>query len=154
MFGYNCKLGNCNIISYSGENYNHWATIDGFFTWSPCIVMVLSYSVIWWYIWSNDKYLKGFGHNTSFKEIIFKRELQTAKAFFVVVLCYLLFGGIPLTLLNHIDPQIQIKYPAISYGFAFLFYLQYSLNIFIYAAKSEQYKKAYYYFFRQVCIVF
>ena len=149
MFGYNCLTGNCNIIKYSGSDYIKWEIIDGCFTWIPCAIMLPSYSAIWWYILSNDRKLKRVDSRKEIRKVITKRELQTAMTFFSVFLCYFVCV-IPGTFVNMISPDILIKSPGLNFALVCLYHSQFSINIFIYAAKSEQYKKAYIYFLKKV----
>ena len=149
LFGYNCLQGNCNIIKYSGLEYKVWEIIDGCFMWVPCGVMVISYGFIWWYIFSNDKELKRVVHN-DVRKVITKRERQTAMTFFSVFLCYFVCV-IPSTPIIYLIHGSNDDYPFLNFVTGCLFYLQFSINIFIYAAKSEQYKKAYIYFLKKVC---
>ena len=149
MFGYSCLLGNCNIIKYSGSDYLNWEIIDGCFTLIPPCSMLLSYGIIWWYILSNGKKLKRVDSRKEIRKVITKRELQTAMTFFSVFLCYFVCV-IPSTLVNMINPDILVKYPPLKFVLECLYYLQFSVNIFIYAAKSEQYKKAYIYCLKKV----
>ena len=148
LFGYNCLQGNCNIIKYYGLEYKIWEIIDGCFMWVPCGVMVLSYGFIWWYILSNDKELKRVVHN-DVRKVITKRERQTAMTFFSVFLCYFVCV-IPSTPIIYLIHGSNDDYPFLNFVTGCLFYLQFSINIFIYAAKSEQYKKAYIYFLKKV----
>ena len=148
LFGYNCLQGNCNIIKYSGSEYKVWEIIDGCFMWVPCGIMVLSYGFIWWYILSNDKELKRVVH-IDVRKVITKRERQTAMTFFSVFLCYFVCV-IPSTPFIYLIHGLNDDYPVLNFVTGCLFYLQFSINIFIYAAKSEQYKKAYIYFLKKV----
>ena len=111
--------------------------------------MLLSYGVIWWYILSNDRKLKRVDSRKEIQKVITKRELQTAMTFFSVFLCYFVCV-MPFTIINLINQRILNDYPALNFALGCLFYLQFSINIFIYAAKSEQYKKAYIYFLKKV----
>ena len=56
----------------------------------------------------------------------------------------------PSTLINFIDTDFLGNHLFLNFVLGILFYVQYFINIFIYAAKSDQYKKAYKYFLRQV----
>ena len=107
----------------------------------PSVIMILSYGIIWWFIWKNGKYLKKVGHD-DLKKVISKREIQTTKTLFMVCLCYLLFV-VPISWTD--TQKIIDKYPVVDLALRSLYYLQYSLNFFIYAAKSEQYRQAYSY---------
>ena len=110
----------------------------------PTFIMVISYGIIWCFIWTNGQYLKQIGHD-DLKKVISKREIQTTRTLFMVCLCYLLCVG-PLSLSD--TGQMTDKYPIIDLILRIPYYLQYSLNFFIYAAKSEQYRQAYSYFIR------
>ena len=149
LFGYNCLQGNCNIIKYYGLEYKIWEIIDGCFMWVPCGIMVLSYGFIWCYILSNDRKLERVDSRKEIRKVISKRELQTAMTFFSVFLCYFVCV-MPFTIINLTNQRILNDYPALNFALGCLFYLQFSINIFIYAAKSEQYKKAYIYFLKKV----
>ena len=70
---------------------------------------------------------------------------------FMICFCYFLFV-MPIALVNiiddtHISTQLHLALFCV-------YWLQYSLNFFIYAARSEQYRKAYWYFLRKVSSVF
>ena len=87
--------------------------------------------------------------NIDIKKVIAKRELQFIKTFSMVIICYFLCV-VPLPFLFLVDSQILTLYPTLYRVLNFPFYLQYSLNVFIYAIKSDQYRKAYSYFHKQV----
>ena len=115
----------------------------------PSVIMILSYGIIWWFIWKNGKYLKKVGHD-DLKKVISKREIQTTKSLFLVCLCYLLFV-VPISWAD--TQQIIDEYPVVDLILRSLYYLQYSLNFFIYAAKSEQYRQAYSYLLTNVYLI-
>ena len=110
----------------------------------PSVIMILSYGIIWWFAWKNGKYLKRIGHD-DLKKVISKRENQTTKTLFMVCLSYLLFVA-PISLAD--TQELLEKHPLWDLLLRILYYLQYSLNFFIYAAKSEQYRQAYEYFYK------
>ena len=111
-----------------------------------CFVIILSYSVIWFFVWYNGKYLRRIGHVDT-RKMITKREIQTIHTLFLVCICFLLFVALPKLVWYELH-QIH-QYPVLDLILHCLFYLQFSLNFFIYAAKSEQYKKAYAYYMRR-----
>ena len=116
--------------------------------WLPCIIMIFSYAVIGYYIHSNGEYFKQVGSH-EVKKMLFKRELQFAKTFFMIVLIYFVSVQ-PLTLLNIIDAQILAEHFTLSRVLLFFYYSQFSLNFFVYGAKSEQYRNAYFFFLQKV----
>ena len=85
------------------------------------------------------------------KAALDKREKRTTMTLFMICFCYFLFV-MPIALVNiiddtHFSPQLHLALFCV-------YWLQYSLNFFIYAARSEQYRKAYWYFLRKVSSVF
>ena len=76
-----------------------------------------------------------------------RTEIQCARTFFWVVLVYAI-SVVPISLLNLIDAQIFAENPIVLRILIFLWYLQFSLNCYIYAIKSEAYREAYSYFLK------
>ena len=107
--------------------------------------IIISYCLIWHFIWSNGKYLKENGHD-DLRKAISKREIQTTQTIFMVCLFFILFVTLP----EFIWHSIWIhKYPVVELILQCLYYLQFSINFIFYAAKSKQYRQAYYYFLRR-----
>ena len=86
-------------------------------------------------------------HYSDMKKALTKREIRTTWTLFLVCFCYFLFV-MPIALVNIID--FKSNSPQIHLALFCLYWLQYSLNFFIYAARSEQYRKAYSYFLWKV----
>ena len=145
IFGYDCEHGQC-LDLITGNNHSV-STIIAISHWMPGSIMVLSYSVIWVHIWTNGKYLKRTGHN-DIKKALIKREIQFIKTFFIVILFYIICGM--ATSIKLVDTGIFAKHSGLLRVIVFFWYLQFSLNCFIYAVKSEQYRKAYSFFLQQV----
>ena len=146
--GYNCKFWHC--IGLQTEENDTVVIIRTISHWLPCILMTCSYTIIWVHICTQGTYLKQVARN-DVKRMLAKRELQFAKSFFMIVFIYFICV-VPMTLLNLINPEIFAKNPSLCRISVFLWYLQYSLNFFVYAATSEQYRKAYLFFFQEVSI--
>ena len=108
----------------------------------PCVATTLSYLIIWYYMWSNHRYLKIVGHS-DLKKIITKKEMKTTWTLFMVCFCYFIFV-MPITLVNVVN--VKLDEPKLHLALFCVYWLQYSLNFFIYAGRSEQYRKAYSYF--------
>ena len=53
-FGYNCKVGKCDFISLNEVLYPRVILYGIGFT-IPCILTTISYSIIWWYIFSTNR---------------------------------------------------------------------------------------------------
>ena len=81
------------------------------------------------------------------RKALTKREIRTTWTLFLVCFCYFLFV-MPIALVNIIDKKSNN--PQLHLALFCLYWLQYSLNFFIYAARSEQYRKAYSYFIWKV----
>lgn len=81
------------------------------------------------------------------RKALTKREIRTTWTLFLVCFCYFLFV-MPIALVNILDKKSDS--PQLHLGLFCLYWLQYSLNFFIYAARSEQYRKAYVYFLWKV----
>jgi hypothetical protein len=148
MVGYDCAKGVCsNMIAREEKNIT-LSSIYGIAIWTPCIIILLSYSTIWVYVWSQSEYLKQVG-NIDIKKVIAKRELEFIKTFFMVIICYFACV-VPLPFLFMVAPQILTMYPTLYQALQFTFFLQFNLNVFIYTIKSDQYRGAYSYFLKQV----
>ena len=83
-------------------------------------------------------------------KLLSKKEAQTTKTLALVCLCYFIFVG-PITICNIVHDLGYHDVDSYAYLIAFcIYWFQYSLNFFIYAARSEQYRKAYKYFLLEV----
>ena len=146
-FGYNCHVGKCDFIPNNHGNFPYLIYVYGIGFSIPCIMTTMSYIIIYWYIRSTNKYLKEVGH-VNIKKIVTKREIRTTWTLFTICFCYFLFV-MPMALVNMIDDDAT--HPNIHLALYCLYWLQYScLNFVVYAARSEQYRKAYSYFLRKV----
>ena len=61
-FGYNCLIGKCDFMHINGSNTYPRQILYGIGFAVPCFATTFSYLVIWFYMWSNNKYLKTVGH--------------------------------------------------------------------------------------------
>ena len=157
-------IGKCDFMHINGSNTYPRQILYGIGFTVPCIATTFSYLVIWYYMWSNHKYLKTVGHRyrlsfsfttslnvcfhySDLKEMITKREMKTTWTLFMVCFCYFIFV-MPITLVNVVN--VQLDEPKLHLALFCIYWLQYSLNFFIYAGRSEQYRKAYSYFIHKV----
>ena len=108
----------------------------------PCLMSFISYSYIGWFFFTSYKHLKN-------KQMETEIELKSTWALLFVVLMYV-FVIILLYISNFI---IQMQIPGVNpntvrvIGVS-IYYLQYSTNFCIYAARSTQYRKAYMHYFK------
>ena len=105
---------------------------------------MLSYIAIFWFIWSNGKYWKQNG-DTDVKEHVTKRELLVIRTISLVCICYIVF-----VTSNVYCAQIFGTWLQACNVIRCLYYFQYSLNFFIYAASSYQYRQAYLFFLQRI----
>ena len=83
-----------------------------------------------------------------------QREVRTTKALFLICLSYLIFVG-PVTISDVIhDLKLYDDESSLHSDFHLIiiniYWLQFSCNFFIYAARSEQFRMAYLYFLKNV----
>ena len=96
-------------------------------------------------------YIKNF---SSTKEILMQRESRTTMALFFICLSYLIFVG-PVTISDVIhdlklyDDESTL-HSDLHLVIINIYWLQFSCNFFIYAARSEQFRMAYLYFLKNV----
>ena len=105
------------------------------------------------YVWFEFLWIRCY-HTFLYRNIkaaLDKREKRTTMTLFMICFCYFLFV-MPIALVNIIDDTHFS--PRIHLALFCVYWLQYSLNFFIYAARSEQYRKAYWYFLRKVSSAF
>ena len=94
-------------------------------------------------------------HFSSTKKVLSQKEARTTWTLALVCFCYFLFV-MPITIVNILhDFGVHGILDSYCYLFAFcVYWLQYSLNFFIYAARSEQYRRAYLFFLKEVCMYY
>ena len=108
------------------------------------ILIIASYGIIWWYVRSKGRNWKSYGH-CHVKKAVEKREMQTIWTLFWACFCFFIFV-IPTILLEFIDTENM----NVNLFFYSTYWLQFSLNFVIYAVRSEQYRKAYGFFLKEV----
>ena len=88
------------------------------------------------------------------KAQVSQKEEQTTRTLFVVCLCFVIFV-MPMEtydILFYLDLHGGNSYIALTLHF--LYWFQYSANFFIYAARSDQFRKAYLFFFSSVILTY
>ena len=89
--------------------------------------------------------MKENGHD-DIRKVISKREIQTTQTIFMISLYFLVFVTLPEFVWHNVWIH---DHPITELILQCLYYLQFSINFIIYAAKSKQYRQAYYYFLRR-----
>ena len=152
-----------------------WDVILDIFSFSvPMIIIITSYTYIWIYMRRTNIYLISHGTRylrniicnydnfliiyiknfSSTKEILMQRESRTTTALFFICLSYLIFVG-PVTISDVIhdlklyDDESTL-HSDLHLVIINIYWLQFSCNFFIYAARSEQFRMAYLYFLKNV----
>ncbi len=74
------------------------------------------------------------------KALIQTREMKMTWTLLLISLCYLVCVG-PITIMNITDPMANNL--ELNLAFFCIYWLQYTLNFFIYAMRSEQFRTAY-----------
>lgn len=140
--GYNYKKGQCELLIDSLD-FHLRAALATFGVVFPCLLILISYILIVRHVLIHGKYLKNQG-TSNMKKIIAKREAKTTWTIFTICMCFFLFVG-PFSIVTAIfdetftDPKLQL-------GLFCLYWFQYSLNFFVYVARSGQYRRAFSYF--------
>ena len=147
--GYNCLMGKCNYVptgldpaeglEFVGEPvFVGLPYLAAFLT--PCMITIISYVIIWTHIRKVKKDVEEMKTtNAQGPRELTQQEIQFIWTVFIICLCYLLCAlpGIILVDIFHMKDSTTFL---ISLS---LLWIQFSLNIFIYAYRSEQYRSAY-----------
>ena len=147
-FGFNCQWGNCNFIpnEFNYSNISPDTLLDSIAFIIPCIIIIVSYGYIW-YCMKHLSIDQQFQVNYSSQ-----KEARITWTLFLVCFCFMLFE-LPLTIYKTIYDLGLVEGNAyISMALYFLYWFQYSLNFFIYAVRSDQFRKAYFFFLKEVVL--
>ncbi|XP_059083231.1 protein trapped in endoderm-1-like [Tigriopus californicus] len=144
-FGYNCMVGKCDFISQVDEAIEPHVFFYAIGFGIPCFVILISYCVIWCYAKNSAKYLRKTSEEN--RRNVLQREYNMTCTLFLICLCYLVFVA-PIAIVNIIDPTAQN--PQLHLAFFCVYWFQYSLNFLIYAARCEQYRRAYFFFLGKI----
>ena len=145
---YDCRKGICHLI-HDNNSTSFFPAGPGFLI--PGVAIIVSYSLIFYHLKSHGSSMKSqwkkFGHDDMEKKIA-KREMQMTWTLVLVSFSYFLFVTpvVAFEFINVEDPHIS-NYKMVS---ECLHMLQHSMNTFIYVIKSEQYRKAYGLFLKEV----
>ena len=84
--------------------------------------------------------IKAFFSLSITQKLLNKNERRITWTLFLICMCYFVFV-LPITFVHEVDAYIHL-------GALCIYWLQYSLNFVIYAARIEQYRRAYVLFLR------
>ncbi len=149
-FGYSCRLGMCTLLPYDLENQTYLQFRALFYAGRyliPSVLMLGSYVILWCHVWQTDRNLKSILTDTSvLKKSVLRREAKTSRALFLICFCYFIFVT-PVAVANVFSINLDVETAQVLYC---IYWLQYSINFFVYAARCEQYREAYLYFLTNV----
>jgi hypothetical protein len=150
--GYNCLMGKCNYVPTGKDPFT---AFDGFVGQpvfvglpyltaflTPCLITLVSYLIVWRHIRNNKKEMKDLGlmkTGVNQNEKLSKEEIKFIRTVFIICLCYLLCA-LPGIILVDIFGMKDGNTFLVSLS---LLWFQFSINIFIYAYRSERYRAAY-----------
>ena len=150
--GYNCLLGKCNYIPTGQDSLNVLANYVGqpvfigipFLTafLTPVFITTISYLVIWLHI---RKIKKGVAEVKAPEDSkigvprLTNMEMRFIRTVFYICLCYFLCAIPGILFIDILDMKDPITF-LVALSFV---WIQFTLNIFIYAYRSEKYRNAY-----------
>ncbi|KAB0799508.1 hypothetical protein PPYR_07388 [Photinus pyralis] len=136
VFGFDEKLGTCSICKdKNGRSAKTALFIIGFVL--PAIIIVVSYSKIYWVVRTSHKRLNKHGSTLNTK----RSDMRITKMFLVIFLCFTVCY-LPLTIAKVFDPNL--KSPPLLIVAYILLYLAACLNPVIYVTMNKQYRQAYF----------
>ena len=107
----------------------------------PCSIILASYLIIWIATRRVGKDLKGADVDPDTRSRIARRDFRMTFTILVICLCYFVCV-LPMSIINIIDRPSE-ETADLYLSFYIIYWLQYSINFVIYAAKSGPYKEAY-----------
>ena len=151
--GYNCLMGKCNYIPtgkdslpvFDIESGQPW--IVTYFPYLapfiiPCLIIIISYVVIWMHIRTISKststHLETRVPNLKKKQLN-KNELKFIWTIFMVCTCFLLCAAPVTIVVNILNLKSDMPFLIV----VSLMWCQFSINVLIYAYRSEQYRASY-----------
>ena len=169
-FGYLPRLQKCDMVP---DNFIYTEVMTyGIAFPIPLFLTTVSCFIIWVYVLSAGKYLKTTGYDESLvlsnainkyttynilvyfrfsnqlRRLLNQRDLRMTWTLIVVCVCYFIFVG-PICITYIKDSTSEN--PNLNLALHMWYWVHYSINFTIYAARSEQFRKAYVYFLRRVC---
>ncbi|KAF5302204.1 hypothetical protein FQA39_LY10243 [Lamprigera yunnana] len=136
VFGFDDKLGTCSILKdNNGYSSKTALFIVGFVL--PAIVIIVSYSKIYWVVRKSHKRLSKHGTGLNTK----RSDMRITKMFLVIFLCFTVCY-LPLTMSKVFDPDL--KNPPLLISAYILLYFASCLNPVIYVTMNKQYRQAYF----------
>ena len=159
--GYNCLMGKCNYIPTGQEPIASLAGyvgkpqfighpfIPAFLI--PCLITIASYVLMWMHMNKVQKDMREFGNigkptneKTRKRDKILKRQLTQVETkfiwtVFIICLCYFLCAIPGILFVDILQMQDAVTF-LVALSFV---WIQFSINVFIYAFRSEKYRCAY-----------
>ncbi|XP_044256438.1 protein trapped in endoderm-1-like [Tribolium madens] len=148
QLGLNPSTFSCTILEKDGKSPKKILFLIAFVL--PCVVIISSYSCIFWRVQKSRRKLKAHQQATKKEKRNNRRERDDSrltKLMLIIFICFVLCF-LPLMLVNVFDDDV--KYPVLHVLASILAWASSVINPFIYAASNRQYRSAYSKLFRIV----
>ncbi|EFA11575.1 protein trapped in endoderm-1 [Tribolium castaneum] len=148
QLGLNPSTFSCTILEKDGKSPKKILFLIAFVL--PCVVIISSYSCIFWRVQKSRRKLKAHQQATKKEKRSSRRERDDSrltKLMLIIFICFVLCF-LPLMLVNVFDDDV--KYPVLHVLASILAWASSVINPFIYAASNRQYRSAYSKLFRIV----
>ncbi|KAJ3640020.1 hypothetical protein Zmor_003342 [Zophobas morio] len=148
QLGLNPSTFSCTILEKDGKSPKKILFLIAFVL--PCVVIITSYSCIFWRVQRSRNKLKAHQLATKKEKRSSRRERDDSrltKLMLIIFICFVLCF-LPLMLVNVFDDEVE--YPVLHVLASILAWASSVINPFIYAASNRQYRSAYSKLFRIV----
>ncbi|CAH1378099.1 hypothetical protein MTP99_019475 [Tenebrio molitor] len=149
QLGLNPSTFSCTILEKDGTSPKKIFFLIAFVL--PCVVIITSYSCIFWRVQRSQRKLRAHQQSTTKKDKRNSRrerdDSRLTKLMLIIFICFVLCF-LPLMLVNVFDDDV--KYPVLHVLASILAWASSVINPFIYAASNRQYRSAYSKLFRIV----
>nr|CAD7447963.1 unnamed protein product [Timema bartmani] len=137
----------CTILNKDGSSPKKFLFLLGFVI--PCIVIIASYSCIYWKVLESRKKLRSHSSVAAHKSTIIPASAQICQNredfrltwMMLIIFCCFLLCFLPLMLVNVIDDEVNL--PTLHVLASVLAWASSVINPFIYAGSNKQYRTAY-----------
>nr|CAD7413630.1 unnamed protein product [Timema poppensis] len=137
----------CTILNKDGSSPKKFLFLLGFVI--PCIVIIVSYSCIYWKVLKSRKKLRSHSSVAAHKSTIIPTSAQICQNredfrltwMMLIIFCCFLLCFLPLMLVNVIDDEVNL--PTLHVLASVLAWASSVINPFIYAGSNKQYRTAY-----------
>lgn len=134
-FGLDRKIGTCSINpDAEGNNPKTTLFIIGFAT--PCLIIIISYTKIYWVVRQSHKRMAEHTSSTNYK----RSEMHITKMVLVIFICFVVCY-IPIALVKVLDEDVD--HPVLHVLAYILLFTGSCVNPIVYVTMNKQYRQAY-----------